>query len=310
MKANHTKIQVVGLGQACIDYLGAIPAYPQEDGKVEIKDLLMQRGGPASTALVTLSRIGVSTSFLGSISDDPFGRHIKEGLNQEGVDISLLKMKPGHTSQFSFIAVNGEDGRRTVFWHRGTVPQLTSAEVDLSPFSGAKIFHTDGLMVEAAVEGAKQSRDMGMTVVMDAGTMRKGYRQLASLVDVLIASERIWSPLDDPDYPPEEALESLSTWGPKQVIITRGSRGSMGWDGGSVIRQEAFPVRALDTTGAGDVYHGAYIYGMLQDWDMHRCMRFASAASAIKCQAFGTEKGIPGLEDIQRFLERFSSNRA
>ncbi|MBW2206090.1 MAG: sugar kinase, partial [Deltaproteobacteria bacterium] len=67
--------------------------------------------------------------------------------------------------------------------------------MDLSPFSGARIFHTDGLIVQAAVEGAKQSKDMGMTVVMDAGTMRKGYRQLASLVDVLIASERIWSPL-------------------------------------------------------------------------------------------------------------------
>ncbi|MBW1771576.1 MAG: sugar kinase, partial [Deltaproteobacteria bacterium] len=170
MKANLTKIQVVGLGQACIDYLGAIPAYPQEDGKVEIQELLMQRGGPASTALVTLSRIGVLTSFLGCISDDSFGRHIREGLIREGLDISLLKVKPGHTSQFSFIAINGNDGKRTVFWNRGTVPQLTPAEVDLSPFSGASIFHTDGLMVEAAVEGAKQSRDMGMTVVMDVGT--------------------------------------------------------------------------------------------------------------------------------------------
>ncbi|MFC1579590.1 carbohydrate kinase family protein [Thermodesulfobacteriota bacterium] len=309
MEADLKKIQVVGLGQACIDYLGVVPAYPQEDGKVEIQDLLIQRGGPASTALVTLSRFGVLTSFLGCISDDPFGRQIEEGLIREGLDISLLKVKPGHISQFSFIAINKNDGKRTVFWNRGTVPRLTPGEVDVSLFSGASIFHTDGLMVEAAVEGAKQARDMGMTVVMDVGTMRKGYRQLASHVDVLIASERLWSPLADPGYSPEEALESLSTWGPKQVIITRGSRGSMGWDGNEVISQEAFPVNAVDTTGAGDVYHGAYIYGLLQNWDMRRCMHFASAVSAIKCQTFGTEKGIPGLEDVQCFLEGLPSKR-
>lgn len=308
MESNASKIQVVGLGQACIDYLGAVPAYPQEDGKVEIQDLLMQRGGPASTALVTLARLGVPTAFLGCISDDPFGDDIRQGLIREGVELSNLKVKPGCASQFSFIAVNGERSSRTVFWHRGTLPRLTPLEVDLSPYSGARVFHTDGLMVEASLEGARQSRDMGMKVVMDAGTMRQGYRQLASLVDVLIASERIWSPLADPDYPPEEALETLSNWGPKQVIITLGSRGSVGWDGDRVWRQEAFPVRALDTTGAGDVYHGAYIYGLLQGWGMQQCMRFASAASAMKCRALGTEKGIPFLQDIQRFLEEGTGN--
>ena len=80
----------------------------------------------------------------------------------------------------------------------------------------------------------------------------------------------------------------------------------MGWDGDRVIRQEAFPVSALDTTGAGDVYHGAYIYGMLQGWDMRGCMRFASATAAMKCRSMGTEKGIPTLEDIQGFLEAVS----
>ena len=303
MKDNLPDIQVVGLGQACVDYLGSIPAYPEEDGKVEIPDIHMQRGGPASTALVTLARLGIRTSFLGAISDDPFGRIILEGLGREGVDASFLKKTPGYASQFSFIAINRKDGKRTIFWHRGTVPHLRPADVNLTPFSGARVFHTDGLMAEASIEGAKQAKNRGMTVVMDAGTMRKGYRELASLVDVLIASERFWSPLASPDHPPEAILESLRAWGPKQVIVTRGREGSIGWEGKEINLQKAFPVQARDTTGAGDVYHGAYIYGILQGWDMARCMRFSSAAAAIKCQVVGTAQGIPRMEDIQRFLE-------
>ena len=303
MQDKLSKVKVLGLGQVCIDYLGSVPAYPQEDGKVEMQELLMQRGGPAATALVTLSRLGVPVSFIGCISDDAFGEKIKAHLIRDGVDISRLVIRPGYRSQFSFIAVNQEAASRTVFWRRGTMPPLTPGEVDLAPFIGARIFHTDGHPVEAATAGARQARDRGMTVVMDVGTMRKGFRQLASLADVLIASERIWSPLAEPDYPPEEALETLSTWGPGQVVITRGSGGSVGWDGTGVILQEAFPVRAKDTTGAGDVYHGAYIYGLLRGWDMQGCMRFAAAASAMKCRAMGTDKGIPTLDEIRSFLE-------
>jgi len=179
----HT-IEVVGLGQASIDYLGRVAFYPEEDGKVELMDLQMQCGGPASTALVTLSRLGVQTSFLGSVSDDAFGVEIVKGLKEERVDHHFLKITPGYASQFAFIAVNKEDGRRTVFWTRGSVPHLKSADVDLKPFTGAHILHTDGLMVEASIEGARQAKEVGLTVVMDAGTLREG--QDADLVVVAL----------------------------------------------------------------------------------------------------------------------------
>jgi len=295
-------IEVIGLGQACLDYLGRITSYPEEDGKVELMDLHVQCGGPASTALVTLSRMGIQTSFLGSISDDPFGIEIVKGLKEERVDATFLKVTPGYTSQFAFIAINKQDGRRTIFWNRGSVPHLKSTDVDLRPFLKARILHTDALIVEASIEAARQAKDMGLTVVMDAGTLREGYKELASLVDVLIASERFSVPLVEAGEPPEKALEALRQWGPKEVIITLGSKGSIGWAGGEIISQEAFPVDAVDTTGAGDVYHGAYIYGLLQGWDMAECMRFASATSALKCMEIGARKGIPNLEEIRGFM--------
>jgi sulfofructose kinase len=295
-------VEVVGLGQACIDYLGRLSSYPEEDGKVELLDLHMQCGGPASTALATLSRMGIQTSFLGSISDDAFGMEILRGLKEEKIDHTFLKRTPGYTSQFAFIAVNRDNGRRTIFWTRGSVPHLKSTDVDLSPFPGARILHTDGLMVEASMEAARQAREMGLKVVMDAGTLRNGYLELVSMVDILIASERFGSALVGTDEPVEKALEALSKRGPKEVVITLGPKGSVGWKGGETVWQEAFPIKATDTTGAGDVYHGAYIYGLLKGWDMTECMRFASAASALKCMEMGARKGIPSLQKTLNFM--------
>ncbi len=296
-------IQVIGLGQACLDYLGRLRVYPEEDGKCELIDLHIQCGGPASTALVTLSRLGIQTSFLGSISDDPIGIEIVKGLKEEKVDFAFLKITPGYTSQFAFIAIT-ESGNRTIFWHRGSVPHLRAGDVNLSPFSKARILHLDGLMIEAAQDAAHQAKSMGLKVVMDAGTMRDGSRKLASLVDVLIASERFAEPLLGELAPPEKALEALCQLGPKEVIITLGSKGSIGLSGEKIIFQKAFPVDTIDTTGAGDVYHGAYIYGLLQGWNMQECMRFASATSAIKCREIGARKGIPHLKEIREFMRK------
>ena len=295
-------IQVIGLGQACLDFLGRLKVYPEEDGKCELLDLHIQCGGPASTALVTLSRLGIQTSFLGSISDDHFGSEIVKGLKEEKVDSTFLKITPGHTSQFAFIAITQAGASRTIFWHRGSVPHLRAADVDLTPFSKAKILHFDGLMIEACLEAARQATKRGLSVVMDAGTMRDGSRELVSLVDVLIASEGFAEPLVGRGASPEKALAALRQLGPKEVVITRGSKGTVGLSGEELLFQKAFSIDSVDTTGAGDVYHGAYIYGLLQGWNMPECMRFASATAALKCREIGARKGIPRLEEIKEFL--------
>jgi sulfofructose kinase len=220
------------------------------------------------------------------------------------VDDSFLKITPGYTSQFAFIAITKGGGKRTIFWHRGSVPHLKAADVDLNPFPQAEILHMDGLMIEACQEAARQARGRGIKVVLDAGTMREGSLELASMVDVLIASERFTEPLLGKGAPPKEVLEYLRQLGPKEVVITRGQEGSMGLSGEEIIVQDAFRVEARDTTGAGDVYHGAYIYGLLKGWDMRGCMRFASAVAALKCREIGARKGIPRLEEVERFLSK------
>ncbi|MCG2778470.1 MAG: PfkB family carbohydrate kinase [Desulfobacterales bacterium] len=302
MNKKNDAIQTIGLGQACVDYLGRLNAFPHEDGKAELTDLHIQCGGPASTALVTLSRLGISTSFLGSISDDPFGVKILNNLKKEKIDASCLKITPGHTSQFAFIAVTKEGGKRTIFWHRGTAPHLKKSDVCISRFPKARIFHTDGLMVEASIEAARQAKSLGMTVVMDAGTMRGGAKELCKLVNILIASETFATPLVGSNVSDETALYALRELGPEHVVITLGARGSIGLNEKGIVHQKAFPVSTVDTTGAGDVYHGGYIYGLLNGWGMQECMRFASATAALKCAEIGSQSGIPNLKDINALL--------
>ncbi len=297
------KIKVVGLGQACVDYLGVTPFFPPEDSKIELTDLHMRCGGPASTALITLSRLGVQTSFLGSISDDFFGIEILRNLKKEKVDISCLKITKGYASQFAFIAVNQESGKRSILWHRGSVPHLTPNNVDLGLFPNARVLHIDGLMIEACLSAAQQAKELGMTVVMDGGTMRQGSKEIIQFVDVLIVCELFSTSLVGLDAPIETALNALRDLGPSNVVITMGADGNIGQNDQGIFRQEAFPVKTVDTTGAGDVYHGAYIYGLLKEWEMPECMRFASAAAALKCKKVGAQTGIPDLYSIRELMK-------
>ncbi len=300
-------VDVVGLGQACVDLLGKVPGHPEEDTKTELLELEMQCGGPASTAMVTLARLGARAAFLGSVGEDAFGRRIRAELESEGVDVAGLQSTPGRTSQLAFIAVSRGTGRRTVYWHRGTAPPLDAGEVDLSRHAGARILHLDGLMIEASIEAAVQAHERRMIVVLDAGTLRPGSLELIPHVDVLIASERFAEPLTGGAGGPEAAVRALQERCPGRVVVTLGEKGSLACDGRGFVRQPAFSVEVEDTTGAGDVYHGAYVYGLLQGWDTTRCMRFASAAAAMNCTRPGARGGIPDRAALDAFLRRRSS---
>ena len=302
MKEILKDVSVVGLGQASVDYLGRIPFYPLEDEKIELIDFTTQCGGTASTALVTLSRFGILTSFIGSISDDFFGREILMCLKNENVDTTCLKITPGFHSQFAFIAIGEKTGNRNIFWRRGSAPLLDPEDIKLELFKNAKFLHLDDLMIDAGIEAARQARDMGLQVVMDAGSMRDNVLDLLPLVNVLIASQNFITPLTGEVATPEESLRTLKKLCTGDIIITLGSKGSIGLFNNEIVFQEAFPVNAIDTTGAGDVYHGAYIYGLINGWKRKECMRFASAAASLKCLDVGARKGIPSLDRIHEFL--------
>ena len=290
---------VVGVGHATVDYLGSVARYPDVDTKVELSQFSMQGGGPVATALVTLASLGIKTAYVGRISDDDFGRFIQQGLCESGVDISGLIIESGCVSPMSFIAVD-EHGRRTIFYTRGNVSPLRSQDLQASLFHRARILHVDGLQMEAQIAAAKMAREMGLTVVYDAGSEREGMHELISLTDVLIASERFAAEVGQGAL--AESLKALSCLGPKTVVITIGEDGCVGMENDETYILPALAVDIVDTTGAGDVYHGAFIYGMLRDWDLRTRMRFANAAAGLKCRTLGGRAGIPDLAEIQKAL--------
>jgi len=293
---------VVGLGQCCIDYLGAVKHYPDINGKEEVSNLTVQGGGPIATAMVTLSRLGASTAFIGKISDDYFGDLIKDGLTSESVNIDHIIVEKDKRSQFAFIVIEKESGKRTILWSRATVTPLSPEEINRGLINSAKVLLLDGLMKESSIVAAEYARDAGVIIVVDAGSMREGALALVNLSDYFIASEDFAKQFIRVNDPKAAAMELLGL-GAKTVIVTLGEKGSICVTSERFFYQPAFKVKAVDTTGCGDVFHGAFIFGLLQRWDLNETIRFASATAALKCREIGGRTAIPDLRDVEEFLE-------
>lgn len=298
---------VSGLGQASLDTIVLTRGFPEEDSKKEVEEIVVQGGGPVATALVSLSRLGVRTRFSGVVSDDPAGREIRRGLRVEGVDTGHLVVRKGALSQRAFIVVNLKKGTRTILWKRPTAEALRPDELKRSFLRGADFLLLDGLMKEASLEAARRAGAAGVPVMIDAGRLRPGMLALCRLSRYIVASEEFSRALA-PTH--EDTLVRLSRYGPSSVTITLGPRGSVTWAGGRVFYTPAFKVRAVDTTGAGDVFHGGYIYGLLSGWSIERTVTFASAFAALKCRHPGGRTGIPTLEETLRFMNSSQRRRA
>ena len=294
------QLEVVGLGHCAVDYLGVVGRYPEVDSKIELSEFSKQGGGPAATAMAALAAFGVSAGFFGKISDDDFGMFIRQGLRDIGVDTAGLVVEPGKVSPYSFIAVERTTARRTVFWTRGNITPLKPDEIRYELMQGAKILHVDGNQMDAQIEAAKHARAAGMQVVYDAGSPREKMDEMMKLTDVLIASERFAAEMGSGAL--AESLKRLHAKGPRTVVITIGEEGSVGMENDETYIVPATAVEAVDTTGAGDVYHGAFIYGMLKGWGLRERMRFANTAAALKCRSLGGRAGIPTLEEVQEAL--------
>ncbi len=296
-------MRVFGLGQCSLDFIAVVRKYPQEDTKEEALDFTIQGGGPVATALVSLSRLGVKTTFAGRVSDDWAGFEIIEGLRKEGVDTRGIRVKRGGSSQMAFIIVSRR-GRRTIIWKRPDVAELKPDDIKASLIKGQDFILLDGLMMEASLKAAAIARRFNIPVMLDAGRSREGMLELAGLSDYMVCSEEFAKGLK---LTPKETLLKLSALGPKASTVTLGEKGSITWSEGKVFAQSAFKVNAVDTTGAGDVFHGGYIWGLLNGWDIKRTVEFASAFAALKCLKPGGRRGIPSLRRTLVFLKKSES---
>ncbi len=293
---------VVGLGCACLDFLGIVPRLPAGDEQIWMSDSTQQGGGMVSTALVTLSRLGASTAFVGKTGNDMAGRVVKEEFDLFGVDATHLGRVQGESTPISMILVDAPTGERAIM-AGGTTVALPAAEVPAELVSSAKYLHLDNTNRRAALTAARLARDSGVPVVLDADSVSppEDLEVLLHLTDYLIAS-RVFSEALTGQADPSEAAKALSSYGPAVTVVTVGEEGSHTLAGGRSFHTPAFPVGVVDTTGAGDVYHGAFIFGLLQGWEVEKTAEFASAVAAMSCTRLGGRTGIPDLKCALDFL--------
>ena len=294
-------MKVVGLGQCSLDCLALVDSFPEIDTKKEVLLWDEQGGGPVATALVALSRLGVDCAFHGVVGDDQEGTKIRQSLIDAGIDAGGLLMREMAASQKAFIVIERCTGKRTIFWRRPSGEALRPDELAADFLNGADFLLLDGLMKEASMHAALRAKEMDIPVMLDAGRVREGMIEIALLCSYVVASEEFAREIGY-DGDAKRFGETIRNYGFGLTTITLGNKGSITFRAGEIINIPTFDVEAVDTTGAGDVFHGGYIYGIMKGWDIGAVVRFASAMAAMKCRKIGGRAGIAGLEEIIQFM--------
>lgn len=288
----QARVDVVGLGLNATDTVIRVREFPALGGKEKLLASSLQAGGQVATALVTCQRLGLSARYIGKVGDDYPGRFQLASLKREGIDVRYTRTARHTPNQIGVIIVDQKTGERTVFWDRD--PKLAVTPEELSPraICTARLLHLDGCDVEACCEAARWAKSSGIPVVADLDTVYKKVEKLFPLIDYLIASANFLPALTGDDDP-FRVLEYMSReFHIPAPGMTLGRDGALLYADGRYYYSPGFVVETVDTTGAGDVFHGAFIYGLLAGWDMVRVLDFSNAMAGLNCTQLGARGGI------------------
>lgn len=291
----------VGLGLCPIDYLCVVPSYPKPNEKTEAVGFSQQGGGPVATAMVALSRLGGKAAFVGKVGADAEGEFVRAQFQWEGVDYSRIIVDKEVRTPQAFVWIDGKTGERSIVLNRTEWEPPSWEQIDHEVFTKTRYLHIDGRFPELEIPAAEMAKANGAEIVMDVGSIREEMESFFRLVHYFIASETFFNS-HFPDRTLEEGLQEILRKGPSVVVVTLGERGAWGADRFHLHKIPAFSVPVIDTTGAGDVFHGAFIFSLLKKWDLKKQLIFASAVAALKCTQLGGRKGIPSYSETIQLL--------
>jgi sulfofructose kinase len=295
MPANILQTDVVGLGANAVDTVCVMPRFPQPNSKIHLSDVRIQFGGQVATALITCTRLGLKARYIGSVGADHWGEAQVASLQSEkNLEVQVRKVE-GATSQFSVILLEEGVGERTILARRDPKMNYPPALLRREMIVSGRLLLLDSYDSEGGIQAAMWAREAGIPVVIDIDAAQDELTpKLLGLVDYLIASS---------DFG-EDPHELADRYGCPVVGITRGAEGAVFLDRDRLLESSAFRVPVVDTTGAGDVFHGAFIYGLLQKWPLEEIIRFSHATAALNCMHIGARGGIPTLDQVQEFLRK------
>jgi sugar/nucleoside kinase (ribokinase family) len=292
---------VVGIGRNSWDRIGLVDAYPPINTKAEIRVMDQQAGGQAATTLVTAVRLGASARYLGKFGDDAAGRAVRGALAKEGVDLSESKVIPDVPNQASFVVVDAQRKTRNIFTHTDPRLRLSPDDFSFEAVTSGKILFLGGRNPADMLQFARNGRDAGCVIVLDADSAAEGAADLLQAADVVICPEPFPTEFTG-ERSLERAMQDLGQMGPRIVCCTLGASGAVALAAGEFLRYPAPDVDVVDTTGAGDVFQGAFLAGLLDGLPLPKLMELASAAAALKCRTIGGQRGIPNRQEIAKFL--------
>lgn len=299
-------VDIICIGHAAYDINFQLPSFPKEDLKLEIFKTIEEGGGPAANAAFLLSKWGVQCAFAGLIGNDLYGNQIKTEFEQVGTDLSLLEVSPEYQTPLSVVLVNKETGSRTII-NRKANDGFLSFSLDIAHHMNPAILMFDGHEPQASL-AAIQLFPKALTI-LDAGSLRPGTEILAREVEYLVCSKRFALSLTGiPDLKrkanQQDCLYKIGKLNKNRCcVVTLGEDGLIWGNQEEFFYLPAFPARAVDTTAAGDIFHGAFAYGILTKKSIPDALKFAAMAASLSVSRLGGRRSIPSINEVNRALE-------
>jgi sugar/nucleoside kinase (ribokinase family) len=296
------EFDVVGVGLNATDTLLIVPHFPAYAGKVPFEEEHLSPGGQVASALVACARLGLRTKYIGSVGDDLRGRIQLASLQDTGINLDHVMVRRGCPNQSAYIVIDRSTGERTVLWRRDDCLTVRAEEITGDMISGARLLHIDGHDTPAVARAAEIARRHAIPVTVDVDTIYPGFDRVLPNVDYLVGSSEFptaWTGETDPF----KALETIQRqYGMRVAAITLGAHGALALENGRFHYAPAYVVDCVDTTGAGDVFHGAFCYAVLQAMPMQEALDFSNAMAALNCTALGARGGIRGLDEVASLM--------
>ena len=295
-------VDVLGIGLNATDTLLLVQEFPPYAGKVPFEKELLSPGGQVATAVVACTKLGLRAKYVGTIGDDLRGTMQRESLEGAGVDTSGLIVREGCPNQTAYIIIDERTGERTVLWQRSGCLRLAPSEICPEDIASARLLHLDGFDREAAAYAASIARQHRIPVSLDVDTVYAGFDPVLRQIDYLIAGSG-WPAKWTGEADPFRALECLQReYGLQIAAMTLGDRGSLALHETRWYYSAAFNVTCADTTGAGDVFHGAFCYAMLTSMSIGAALEFSNAAAALNCMAIGARGHVPARSEVDSLI--------